>query len=246
MRRLHDAEGVRRQPAPAPAPTRRWCASRLAPGEQMQVDWAVMRRGPTGSRVRWRPWAGARAPTSSSSPTSASRRRSPPTRTPPGLGASARGTLRQHAHRGGERNALRPRPHRFQAGFLTFTAIAASGPGCASPSSADPGQGRALHRSPAAAAFYVPLASRLGQEGLVPTGRLTTWRRVAGCARSPTSGSMPRPRGAGRAPEWNGRVAAAPPPYGGRSVRQIQAPAVPAPLIGGRLQHPCALHGLSA
>jgi transposase len=43
------------------------------PGEQMQVDWAVIRRGSNRYRYSWRRWAGAGPPMSSSSPTSVSR-----------------------------------------------------------------------------------------------------------------------------------------------------------------------------
>jgi transposase len=45
-----------------------------APGEQMQVDWAVIRRGETDCRCLWRRWVGAGPLMSSSSPTSGSRR----------------------------------------------------------------------------------------------------------------------------------------------------------------------------
>ncbi len=89
--------------------------------------------------------------------------------------------------------------------------------------------------------FYVPLASRLAQEGLVvdrETANLAVgrWlREVANIRVHGTTEEVP----AERLALERVRLQPVPTPYAGRSVRSLQKPA-PAPIIG--LQHPLSFY----
>jgi hypothetical protein len=89
--------------------------------------------------------------------------------------------------------------------------------------------------------FWVPLASRLAQEGLVvdrETGNLAVrrWLREVATARvHGTTGEIP----AARLAIERGQLQPIPTPYGGRSVRRMPGPK-PVPIIG--LQHPLSVY----
>jgi hypothetical protein len=87
-----------------------------------------------------------------------------------------------------------------------------------------------------------PAASRLAQEGLTvdrETANLAVrrWlREVANARVHATTGEIP----AERLAIERAQLQSVPIPYGGRSVRSIQAKPVPVPIIG--LQHPLSLY----
>jgi hypothetical protein len=90
--------------------------------------------------------------------------------------------------------------------------------------------------------FYVPLASRLAQEGLIvdrETANIAAsrWlREVANARVHGTTGEVPAERLAGERMQ----LQPVPTPYGGRSVRSIQRKPVPTPIVG--LQHPLSFY----
>jgi hypothetical protein len=94
--------------------------------------------------------------------------------------------------------------------------------------------------------FYVPLASRLAQEGLIvdcETANLAAkrWvREVANACIHGTTGEIP----AERLARERLHLLPVPPPYGGRTVRIIQARPAPGPIIG--MQHPLSLYDVFA
>jgi hypothetical protein len=113
-------------------------------------------------------------------------------------------------------------------------------------SGADEGQGgerfiRYLRQS-----FYIPLASRLAQEGLVvdrETANLAVkrWlREVANARIHGTTGEIP----AERLVRETELLQPIPLPYGGRTVRAVQARPEPGPIVG--IQHPLSLYDVFA
>jgi len=90
--------------------------------------------------------------------------------------------------------------------------------------------------------FWVPLSSRLAQEGLIvdrETANLAVkrWlREVANARIHGTTGAIPAERRVGERLQ----LQPVPTPYGGRSVRAIQATPSPAPVVG--LQHPLSFY----
>ena len=90
--------------------------------------------------------------------------------------------------------------------------------------------------------FWVPLSSRLAQEGLIvdrETANLTVkrWLREAANARvHGTTGAIP----AERLVSEDCILQPVPTPYGGRTVRALQAKREPVPIIG--MQHPMSLY----
>ena len=132
--------------------------------------------------------------------------------------------------------------HRFHPGFLDFARHCGFRPRLCAPHRAQT-KGkverfiRYLRQS-----FYVPLASRLAQEGLTvdrQTANLAVrrWlREVANARVHATTGEIP----AERLAIERAQLQSVPIPYGGRSVRSIQAKPVPVPIIG--LQHPLSLY----
>ena len=140
-----------------------------------------------------------------------------------------------------ERHRYGPGRHRFHPGFLDFARHCGFRPRLCAPYRAQT-KGkverfiRYLRES-----FYVPLASRLAQEGLVvdrETANLAgrRWlREVANARVHGTTGEVP----AERLTLERTQLQPVPTPYGGRSVRAIQN-AMPVPIIG--LQHPLSMY----
>jgi len=132
--------------------------------------------------------------------------------------------------------------HRFHPGFLDFARHCGFRPRLCAPYRAQT-KGkverfiRYLRES-----FYVPLSSRLGQEGLVvdrETANLAVnrWlREVANARLHGTTGAIP----AERLVSERLQLQPIPTPYGGRTVRSLQAKPEPAPIIG--MQHPLSLY----
>jgi transposase len=212
------------------------------PGEQMQVDWAVIRRG--GDRlsvfVATLGWSRAtyvefvtdeRVETLIEGHENAFF----------AFGGVPREVLYDNMRTVVlERHGYGRGRHRFHPGFLDFARHCGLRPRLCAPYRAQT-KGkverfiRYLRHS-----FYVPLASRLAQEGLVvdrETANLavTRWlREVANARVHGTTGAVPAERLAEE------RLQPIPAPYAGRSVRSIQAKPVPAPIVG--LQHPLSLY----
>ena len=94
--------------------------------------------------------------------------------------------------------------------------------------------------------FWVPLSSRLAQEGLVvdrETANLAVkrWlREVANARIHGATGAIP----AERLVSERLQLQQVPTPYGGRTVRALQATPEPAPIIG--MQHPLSLYDVFA
>ena len=89
--------------------------------------------------------------------------------------------------------------------------------------------------------FWVPLSSRLAQEGLIvdrETANVAATRRreVANARIHGTIGAIP----AERLVSEKIRLQPVPTPYGGRTIRALQANPEPAPIIG--MQHPLSLY----
>jgi transposase len=210
------------------------------PGEQMQVDWAVIRRGSNRLSVFVATLGWSRA-------------------TYVEFVTDERVETLIEAHEnaffafGGvprevlydnmrtvvlERHGYGRGRHRFHPGFLDFARHCGFRPRLCAPYRAQT-KGkverfiRYLRHS-----FYVPLASRLAQEGLVVDREAANlaarrWlREVANARVHGTTGEIPAERLAGE------RLQPIPMPYAGRSVRSIQAK--PAPIVG--LQHPLSLY----
>jgi hypothetical protein len=94
--------------------------------------------------------------------------------------------------------------------------------------------------------FYVPLASRLAQEGLIVDRQAANlavkrWlREVANARVHGTTGEIP----AARLAQERLRLQRVAPPYGGRTLRVAQARSAPAPIVG--LQQPLSLYDVFA
>ena len=94
--------------------------------------------------------------------------------------------------------------------------------------------------------FYIPLASRLAQEGLIvdrETANLAVrrWlREVANARIHGTTGEIPAERLMRERPH----LQPIPLPYGGRTVRAVQARPEPGPIVG--IQHPLSLYDVFA
>jgi hypothetical protein len=127
-------------------------------------------------------------------------------------------------------------------GFSTLRGIAVSSRGCAR---------RTGHKRKArwsglsvicGESFWVPLSSRLAQEGLIvdrETANLAVrrWlREVANARIHGTTGAIP----AERLVSERLQLQPVPTPYGGRTVRALQAVPEPVPIIG--MQHPLSLY----
>jgi transposase len=215
-----------------------------APGEQMQVDWAVIRRGENRLSVFVATLGWSRA-------------------TYVEFVTDERVETLIEAHEnaffafGGvprevlydnmrtvvlERHGYGHGRHRFHPGFLDFARHCGFRLRLCAPYRAQT-KGkverfiRYLRQS-----FYVPLASRLAQEGLIvdrETANLTVrrWlREVANVRVHGTTGEVP----AERLAIERTQLQPVPTPYGGRSVRSVQRQPVPAPIVG--LQHPLSFY----
>jgi transposase len=213
------------------------------PGQQMQVDWAVIRRGENRLSVfvATLGWSRAayvefvsdeRVETLIEAHENAFL----------AFGGTPREVLYDNMRTVVlERHRYGPGRHRFHPGFLDFARHCGFRPRLCAPYRAQT-KGkverfiRYLRES-----FYVPLASRLAQEGLVvdrETANLAgrRWlREVANARVHGTTGEVP----AERLALERTQLQPVPTPYGGRSVRAIQN-AKPVPIIG--LQHPLSMY----
>jgi transposase len=218
------------------------------PGEQMQMDWATIRRG--GNRlsvfVATLGWSRAsyvefftdeRVETLIAAHENAFL----------GFGGVPREVLYDNMRTVViERNGYGRGRHRFHAGFLDFAGHCNFRPRLCAPYRAQT-KGkverfiRYLRQS-----FYIPLASRLAQEGLIvdcETANLAArrWvREVANARIHGTTGEIP----AERLARERLHLQPVPPPYGGRTVRVIQARPQPVAIVG--MQHPLSLYDVFA
>jgi transposase len=215
-----------------------------APGDQMQVDWAVIRRG--GDRLSvfvatlgWSRAAYVEFVTDERVETLIEAHENAFL----AFGGTPREVLYDNMRTVVlERHGYGRGRHRFHAGFLDFARHCGFRPRLCAPHRAQT-KGkverfiRYLRQS-----FYVPLASRLAQEGLTvdrDTANLAVrrWlREVANARVHATTGEIP----AQRLAIERAQLLPVPIPYGGRSVRSIQTKPVPVPIIG--LQHPLSLY----
>jgi transposase len=214
-----------------------------APGEQMQVDWAVIRRGENRLSVfvatlGWSRATYAEFVTDERVETLIEAHEN--------AFLSFGGTPREVLYDNMrtvvlERHGYGLGRHRFHPGFLDFARHCDFRPRLCAPYRAQT-KGkverfiRYLRHS-----FYVPLASRLAQEGLIvdrETANLAIgrWlREVANVRVHGTTGEIP----AERLAIERVQLQPVPTPYGGRSVRSLQKP-VSAPIVG--LQHPLSFY----
>ena len=215
-----------------------------APGEQMQVDWAVIRRG--GDRLSvfvatlgWSRAAYVEFVTDERVETLIEAHENAFV----AFGGTPREVLYDNMRTVVlERHGYGRGRHRFHPGFLDFARHCGFRPRLCAPHRAQT-KGkverfiRYLRQS-----FYVPLTSRLAQEGLTvdrETANLAVrrWlREVANARVHATTGEIP----AQRLAIERAQLLSVPIPYGGRSVRSIQTKLVPVPIIG--LQHPLSLY----
>jgi transposase len=213
------------------------------PGEQMQVDWAVIRRGDNRLSVFVATLGWSRASyvefvTDERVETLIEAHES--------AFLAFGGTPRQVLYDNMrtvvlERHGYGRGRHRFHPGFLDFARHCGFRPRLCAPYRAQT-KGkverfiRYLRHS-----FYVPLSSRLAQEGLIvdrETANLAVgrWlREVANQRVHGTTGEIPAERLAIERVQFQ----PVPTPYGGRSVRSLQKP-VSAPIVG--LQHPLSFY----
>jgi transposase len=213
------------------------------PGEQMQVDWAVIRRGSNRLSVFVATLGWSRATyvefvTDERVETLIEAHENAFL----AFGGTPREVLYDNMRTVVlERHGYGRGRHRFHPGFLDFARHCGFRPRLCAPYRAQT-KGkverfiRYLRHS-----FYVPLASRLAQEGLIvdrETANLTVgrWlREVANVRVHGTTGEIP----AERLAVERVQLQAVPTPYAGCSVRSLQKP-VPAPIIG--LQHPLSFY----
>jgi transposase len=213
------------------------------PGQQMQVDWAVIRRGENRLSVFVATLGWSRATyvefvTDERVETLIEAHENAFL----AFGGTPREVLYDNMRTVVlERHRYGPGRHRFHPGFLDFARHCGFRPRLCAPYRAQT-KGkverfiRYLRES-----FYVPLASRLAQEGLVvdrETANLAArrWlREVANARVHGTTGEVP----AERLALERTQLQPVPTPYGGRSVRAIQT-AKSVPIIG--LQHPLSIY----
>jgi transposase len=213
------------------------------PGEQMQVDWAVIRRGSNRLSVfvatlGWSRAAYVEFATDERIETLIAAHENAFLV----FGGTPREVLYDNMRTVVlERHAYGRGRHRFHPGFLDFARHCGFRPRLCAPYRAQT-KGkverfiRYLRHS-----FWVPLASRLAQDGLVvdrETANLAVrrWlREVANARMHGTTGEIP----AERLVIERMQLQPVPTPYGGRSVRIMQSPK-PVPIIG--LQHPLSVY----
>jgi transposase len=141
-----------------------------------------------------------------------------------------------------ERNTYGRGHHRFHSGFIDYAGHTGFVPRLCRPYRAKT-KGkverfiRYLKES-----FWVPFASGLKQAGLQPdkdaaNAAVARWlREIANARVHGTTGEVP----AERLKVERSKLRSLSRPYGGQSVRQLQAPAVPVPIVG--YQHPLSLY----
>ena len=230
-------------PAAEPEPVVRF---ETAPGEQMQVDWAVIRRGAERLSVFVATLGWSRATYIEF------------------VGDERLDTLlacHEHAFLafGGvprevlydnmrtvvlERDRYGRGQHRFHPGFLDFAGHCGFRPRLCQPYRAQSkGKVERFIRY-LRGSFWVPLASRMAAEGVVVDGAAANlaagrWlREVANARVHATTGEVP----AARLEEERSALGQIPPPYGGLLPQRIEAPPSPSPQPIAGLQHPLALY----
>jgi len=214
------------------------------PGEQMQVDWAVIRRGENRLSVFVATLGWSRA---SYVEFVTDERVETLIEAHENAFLAFGGTPREVLYDNMrtvvlERHGYGRGRHRFHPGFLDFARHCGFRPRLCAPYRAQT-KGkverfiRYLRHS-----FYVPLASRLAQEGLIvdrETANLAArrWlREVANLRVHGTTGEIP----AERLAIERVQLQPVPTPYGGRSVRSLQQKPVLSPMVG--LQHPLSFY----
>jgi transposase len=214
------------------------------PGEQMQVDWAVIRRGENRLSVFVATLGWSRA---SYVEFVTDERVETLIEAHENAFLAFGGTPREVLYDNMrtvvlERHGYGRGRHRFHPGFLDFARHCGFRPRLCAPYRAQT-KGkverfiRYLRHS-----FYVPLASRLAQEGLIvdrETANLAVrrWlREVANARVHGTTGEIP----AERLATERTQLQPVPTPYAGRSVRSLQQKPVLAPIVG--LQHPLSFY----
>ena len=229
------------KPQPAVEPVIRF---ETAPGEQMQVDWAVIRRGANRLSVFVATLGWSRA---SYVAFVTDERVETLIEAHENAFLAFGGTPREVLYDNMrtvvlERHGYGRGRHRFHPGFLDFARHCGFRPRLCAPYRAQT-KGkverfiRYLRHS-----FYVPLASRLAQEGLIvdrETANLAArrWlREVANLRVHGTTGEIP----AERLAIERVQLQPVPTPYGGRSVRSLQQKPVLSPMVG--LQHPLSFY----
>lgn len=233
---------VRLRPAAGPEPVVRF---ETAPGEQMQVDWATIRRGADRLSVFVATLGWSRAAYVEFVPDE-----------------RLETLLACHEHAflafGGvprevlydnmrtvvlERDRYGRGRHRFHPGFLDFAGHCGFRPRLCQPYRAQSKGKVERFICYLRGSFWVPLASRLAAEGVVADGAAANlavgrWlREVANARVHATTGEVP----ATRLEEERGALRHIPAPYGGLLPRRIEAlPLASSPITG--LQHPLALY----
>jgi transposase len=229
---------ARLRPVAEPEPVVRF---ETAPGEQMQVDWAVIRRGAERLSVFVATLGWSRATYIEF------------------VGDERLDTLLAFLAFGGvprevlydnmrtvvlERDRYGRGQHRFHPGFLDFAGHCGFRPRLCQPYRAQSkGKVERFIRY-LRGSFWVPLASRMAAEGVVVDGAAANlaagrWlREVANARVHATTGEVP----AARLEEERSALGQIPPPYGGLLPQRIEAPPSPSPQPIAGLQHPLALY----
>jgi transposase len=229
------------KPVAAAAPIIRF---ETAPGEQMQADWAVIRRGADRlsvfvatlgwSRTAYVEFVGdERVETLIAAHENAFL----------AFGGVPRQILYDNMRTVvAERDGYGRGQHRFHTGFLDFARHCGFAPRLCQPYRAQTkGKVERFIRY-LRGSFYVPLASRLAQEGLTVDREsaniaVARWlREVANQRVHATTGELP----AERLLVERAHLQPVPTPYGGQSVRALETTATPRPIVG--LQHPLSLY----
>lgn len=232
---------ARLRPAAIEAPSIRF---ETDPGAQMQVDWATFRRGPDrlSAFVATLGWSRAayvefvsdeRVETLIAAHENAFL----------AFGGVAREILYDNMRTVViERNGYGRGRHRFHPGFLDFARHCGFRPRLCQPyRTQTKGKVERFIRY-LRSSFYVPLSSRLAQDGLAvdresANPMAARWlREVANARVHATTGAVPAERLAAERTQ----LLAVPPPYGGRILRASPANPRPRPIVG--LQHPLALY----